>query len=478
MTAFRAGLGRFGRGLRARGPRWLARIGVALAGLALGFALAGRVSHDVGPFRAEVSLAPSLHGGATVRVPPLGALNLRAYRGPIGLRVELTQLREAEAQRLLRDPAQLAEVGDRAADDVQSAVVWLAVQATLAGLVGAALLSFLVFRVPREPAFSVGIALVLVVAVAGVGALTWSPHKLTEPRYTGLLANAPVLVGDARSLVSRFDIYRKELGSLITNTSKLYGAVSTLPAYQPDKSTIRVLHVSDLHLNPSAFNVISSVEKQFKPDLVVDTGDLTDFGTEPETRYVQQISRLRIPYLFVRGNHDSARTAAAVAREPNAVVLHGIRPVHVDGLSIVGTSDPRFTPDKDTRDDTASTQKVRSAGRQLASLVGRMKDPPDITMLHDPASAPPLAGKVPLVLAGHLHKRESLHLGTTLVLVEGSTGGAGLRGLQKEKPTPLECSMLYFDAGTHQLEAYDDITLGGLGESQVMIQRHVLTHPR
>jgi hypothetical protein len=107
----------------------------------------------------------------------------------------------------------------------------------------------------------------------------------------------------------------------------------------------------------------------------------------------------------------------------------------------------------------------------LAKLV---KDKPDITMVHDPASATPLRDKVPLVLAGHLHHREERTLGRTKVLVEGSTGGAGMRGLQKEKPTPLECSVLYFDAGTHKLEAYDNITLGGLGQTEATIQRHVV----
>ena len=50
----------------------------------------------------------------------------------------------------------------------------------------------------------------------------------------------------------------------------------------------------------------------------------------------------------------------------------------------------------------------------------------------------------------------------TRLLVEGSTGGAGLRGLEKEKATPLTLSVLYFDE-THALKAYDDIQLGGTG---------------
>ena len=82
-------------------------------------------------------------------------------------------------------------------------------------------------------------------------------------------------------------------------------------------------------------------------------------------------------------------------------------------------------------------------------------------------------GKARLLLAGHRHHREQKQDDGTLLLVEGSTGGAGLRGLEGEKPTPLECSILYFDAESHQLQAWDDVTLGGLGATSVTVERHL-----
>ena len=454
--------------------RWAGIVLVALAGAAIGLLIGGNVTHDVGPFQARLSLIGSVHGGIAVHVPPLGDLTTKAYAGPLRLKVELNQLRQPQAQELLKDPAKLASLEDDAADDMQAAVIRLIVQSVLTAVAGAALLTALVYRRRRQSLIAAGVATGLMVVIAGVGALTWSTRALTEPRYTGLLTNAPALVGNARDVVNRFDVYRKELAGLITNTSRLYAAVSTVPTYEPDKSTIRVMHVSDLHLNPSAFNVMASVEKEFKVNFIVDTGDITDFGTTPETSFVNRIHSLRVPYVYIRGNHDSARTAAAVGRQPNAIILDGTRPVTVKGLTIIGTRDPRFTPDKETRDDNASDSKIQSAGRDLAALVSTMRTVPDIAMVHDPASAIPLKDKVPLVLAGHLHHREDRMLDKTKVLVEGSTGGAGLRGLEHEKATPLECSVLYFDAGTHKLEAYDNITLGGIGETEATIQRHVV----
>ena len=67
--------------------------------------------------------------------------------------------------------------------------------------------------------------------------------------------------------------------------------------------------------------------------------------------------------------------------------------------------------------------------------------------------------------------------GGTLLFVQGSTGGAGLRALQSTPPTPLDCAVLYFDRATHHLQAWDDITLAGLGGAEVQIQRHLVTIP-
>jgi predicted MPP superfamily phosphohydrolase len=467
------------RGLRAAAPpplrRWAARIAVAFTGAALGLMLGAHTTAKVGPFDANLSLRPSLSGGSVVRIPPLGSLELRTHDGPLRLDVELQRLRQTEAQELLRDPGRLQGIGDEASHDVRDAVTWLGIKAALCALAGAGALSLVVYRRRlREPFVAAGMTVVFLGVTAGGAYGSWRPEAISEPKYTGLLTNAPALVGDARTIVNRFDAYREELAGLITNVSKLYAATTTLPTFRPTDTTIRVLHVSDLHLSPTAYSVIKSVVQQFKVDVVVDTGDLTDWGSEPETRFVQGIRSLGVPYVYVRGNHDSARTATAVRSQPNAIVLSGGQPVTVKGLTFAGTGDPRFTPDKETRDDDASAEKVQSAGEELARIVQYLPKPPDVTLLHDPLSAIPLKDKVPLVLAGHVHKKEAERLGNTLVLVEGSTGGAGLRGLQGEEPTPIECSVLYFDSKTHALQAYDDLTLGGLGQTEATIERHLV----
>jgi hypothetical protein len=241
-----------------------------------------------------------------------------------------------------------------------------------------------------------------------------------------------------------------------------------------------------MHLNPAAWQLIRTIVEQFNIDVIVDTGDMTDWGSEPEASFVASIALLKKPYVFIRGNHDSAVTAAAVDRQPNTTVLNNSI-TNVAGLTIAGIGDPRFTPDKSTAPAGGGltgldANKVIGSGEQLATTIRQSAQPVNIAMVHDPASAGPLSGVVPLVLAGHVHERRISRLPETpdgkptLLLVEGSTGGAGLRGLEGEKPTPLTMSVLYFDR-QKRLQAYDDIRVAGTGESQVNLERHVIPDP-
>ncbi|HJX85913.1 MAG TPA: hypothetical protein VJ277_00005, partial [Gemmatimonadales bacterium] len=116
-------------------------------------------------------------------------------------------------------------------------------------------------------------------------------------------------------------------------------------------------------------------------------------------------------------------------------------------------------------------------GIRLASALRdqeRAGTPVDIAVAHDPNAARETDGTVPLVLAGHVHHRvnELLKLGTRLK-VEGSTGGGGLRAVQNQKPEKVRASVLYLDRTTRRLQAWDEITLGGLGLTTAEVSRHL-----
>jgi predicted phosphodiesterase len=231
-----------------------------------------------------------------------------------------------------------------------------------------------------------------------------------------------------------------------------------------------VLQVADIHLNPAAWEVIRSVSQQFAVQVIVDSGDISDHGTTAERRFVSAIKGLRVPYVYVRGNHDSMGIQQAVGAEPNAVVLDAGQVHTVAGLRFIGEGDPRFTPDQSV--DAVGESTEAEAGRVLAGAAAAASPRPDIAVVHDPVMGRQLDGAVPLVLAGHLHRRSTQVLAAgTRLFIQGSTGGAGLRALEGEAPTPIECTVFYFDAATKALQAWDDVTLGGLGLTSAQINR-------
>jgi hypothetical protein len=190
---------------------------------------------------------------------------------------------------------------------------------------------------------------------------------------------------------------------------------------------------------------------------------------------LDQIGRLRVPYVWVRGNHDSMRIQEAVATQPNTIVLDGDAR-NVVGLRIWGLGDPRYTPDKSqpVGKDVERDQAEAAAPALAAALRADIPPAVDVVVVHDARLAALAGGLTPLILAGHTHEPRQSALGRTLLLVEGSTGGAGLRSLRGVTPEPLTCSVLYFNAATKALVAYDRITVDGLGQTGVRIQRHVV----
>jgi predicted MPP superfamily phosphohydrolase len=489
--------GRVARSPWTRRIRIGAAVGlVSIGGVVIGVMLFAHTAVNVGPFHAQMSITPSFGGGTEVDIPPLGSLHLASHDGPIHLKVDLGSLDQSRTEALIDDPTAISAAGQSAVDDVTGGVLRLALRALGAGLATALLLSALIFRNIRRTAWAGVTALVVAGGSLGLAAGTVRPDSISEPRYEGLLVNAPAVVGDARRIADNYGRYADQLQQIVTNVSRIYTTVSNLPAFEPAANTTRILHVSDLHLNPASWGLIRTVVKQWDIDAVVDTGDIVDWGSSAETQYVANVGQIGVPYIYVRGNHDSTAIQAAVGRQKNAIVLDD-SVTTVDGLTIAGIGDPQFTPDKSetpaAADDPGSSPLLLS-GEQLVATIRKSPTKVDIAMVHDPAMAQPLSGVVPLVLAGHLHKREVSMLPApgpaaspspgpsptattpppaTRLLVEGSTGGAGLRGLENDKATPLALSVLYFDE-KHDLKAYDDIELGGTGQSQVSMQRKVI----
>ncbi|MEV7361426.1 metallophosphoesterase [Streptomyces sp. NPDC003328] len=455
--------------------RALGMVAVVLLGAWLGLLIVGNVRVPVGPMNTTMTLRPSLSGGTKINVSPLGALELDSHRAPVRLDVNVDQLDPDRAQALVDHPERISGLQEEIAHDVEHGTLDLAVRSGVAVVAGAGALGLAVYRRPRRALAAGGLALTLLAASGATAWATWNPKSVLEPRFSGLLSSAPSVVGNARSIVTEFNVYQEELARLVTNVTKLYDVTSTLPAYDPDPTTIRVLHVSDIHLNPASWKIIASLVEQYKINVIVDSGDTMDHGTTAENGFLDPISDLGAPYVWVRGNHDSRATQRYLEGMKNVHVLDDGKAVSVAGLRFAGIGDPQFTPDRSVEPGGERTEEL--AGARLAAALTDQKaagTPVDIAIAHEPTAARGTDGAVPLVLAGHLHHEgtEIMKYGTRL-RIEGSTGGSGLRAVEHKYPAPIEASVLYLDRDTHRLQAWDEIKLGGLGQTTAEVSRHL-----
>jgi predicted phosphodiesterase len=452
-----------------------AAVVLGLAGGWLGLMLGGTVHHEVGPLATSMRVLPAWGGGTTVAIPPLGELVLDTHGGPLGVHARLVGVDVEEARAIMQDPQQLAGLRKQAEGDLRWELTMAALRSMLAAVLGGAALSLLAMRRVRTTLLAGASAATAMVAAGALAFTTWNPASLAEPRYTGLLASAPSVVGDADRIVNDFSMYGDQLARLVENVTGLYAVTSSLPILPQDRDVVRVMHVSDLHLAPQAWDVMRTVREKYDVDVIVDSGDITDHGSKPENRYLQEIRHLRAPYVWVRGNHDSLVTERAMRRIDNVVVLDGT-PRKVKGLTFLGAGDPTFTPDKSLglSEEALADFKVQTVEdlAETAEAAGGV----DISVFHDPEPVGLLDGLTDISLAGHQHYRKVTRGDEgTWFMKQGSTGGSGLRALEPEQePSRIELSVLYVDRESGELLAYDDISLGGLGLASAEIDRQVV----
>jgi hypothetical protein len=124
----------------------------------------------------------------------------------------------------------------------------------------------------------------------------------------------------------------------------------------------------------------------------------------------------------------------------------------------------------------AENNTADAVAAQAVSLanVAKRDGAVDVIVYHDPTVGALFDGAAPLVLSGHMHRRAlDVYSSGTRVMTQGTTGGASFHGVDEDEPVPIELSVLYLDRTTQELQAWDDITLGGLGLTSAEIERHI-----
>jgi predicted phosphodiesterase len=280
------------------------------------------------------------------------------------------------------------------------------------------------------------------------------------------------LLGPVEQATGKLQDFTDELSRVVGGAARVYGSINDFPG--STSGEIRVLHISDIHDSTQGMEFARELAKSFNVDFVVDTGDITSFGTPAENIITSSIPSFGVPYVFVRGNHDSFGLQEAISRLDNVTVLDG-NATTIDGLEIYGRGDPAFTPNKlAALDDAQVAAAQRAEAPTVDAEVAALPRPPDIVAVHDDRMTQGLAGAVRLVISGHFHITKSYVVRGTQYLQVGSTGGAGANVFTEAGGIPLQAQILSFVPGSPpSLIAYDDIQQSPVTGS-LTVTRHLV----
>lgn len=482
------------RRLRACGRfvgRWLAVVAVGLLGGWVGWLLAPAASTTIGPLELDIEIRPAINAQTYVEMPPFGSISFDLYDAPFAVQATVENVNLEEAETLIQSADALKTLEEEVPSAVIGGLLRAGAWVLVGTLLGAGIAGYLVFRSTTR---SLATVTVVVIAIASMGvsaAATARPQSMNEPKFSGLISRAPYIAQQGLDALDRLESYRSGIADIVQSVSTLYTISEQLPTLPKDSDIVTVLHISDIHLNPLAFDVTKELTEQFGVDFIIDTGDITSWGTSYESETLSQIAGLEVPYVFITGNHDSPETAKVVASQPNAIVLDN-SVTTVAGITIAGIADPRYLPDDNSGSGSAFAVG-KAAVEQAASTLARIIEkydaehedaPVQIAAVHDASRSQPLDGVVPLILSGHMHTRSTTVMEDgTMMMVQGSTGGAlatsnGFASVADGDPVQLDATLLYFTktgdrAG--ELIAYDEVTVGGLGLASINLQRTIVT---
>lgn len=182
-------------------------------------------------------------------------------------------------------------------------------------------------------------------------------------------------------------------------------------------TAIRLLFVSDIH-GRNQYELMKEIIDRNTITAVIDTGDIVNFGRSEEleiTKMTQGIESLGVPYLFVRGNHDSLgpndfSLTERLAREAENVIL--LQPddstfnvANLGGYSVAGLDSQGYNYGSEVADLATAHQPY--VARFNEAIEGQQID---LTLGHDPV----LTEHLPGILKAHGHTHQPSFDGKTI----------------------------------------------------------------
>lgn len=437
----------------------IASILLTIMGMMLFISLFGQMTFSIEALQFRMSVEFTDRGLTRVEIPPLGVISAHTHITPVKIIVRLENIDfESLKEFISRSPEQEKIIAGARKEIRQVLTIYVIKLLGLAAL-GGAFGMFLLRRkgiIPLVKGAIGGLSLALVL-LAGTY-FTFDTGEFQNPRYEGVLRAAPWMVNLAEEALGKIESLSRKMQVVATNLYDLYEQIDRLKPLQKTENDIRVLHVSDLHNNPAGIEFVQGVARLFDVHLIIDTGDISDYGTPLEALLLDRLKTIDRPYMFVPGNHDSPDIVNGIRQIPGVTLLDGM--TEFNGLHIMGFPDPAsysFSVIPPGMDDIP--EYVDQIKEKLARATGNV----NIVAVHNNRIAERLAGQAPVIIFGHNHLLAIEEKENSILINAGTSGASGLRGLQSFK-SPYSVVLLHFRPvdGEMKLVAADTINVKNL----------------
>ncbi len=421
---------------------WRYLLGAVVGGL-LAVSLLSATPYVMGPFHVVVRASGPGSGITEVRLPPLGTVRAATHSGIVDLVLSLERV-DVDLLSLVPgldpDAGVIAGLSRDAESVFRLFVVRLLLLAFLGGMLGARVVGI---RTWRTLATGGLVAMLLVGAMVGLAFVSYDTTAFSSPQYTGILNTAPWLIDALTESLGEVRDVDERLGRVSENIYRLFRGIEALEPLPQVAGDMRVLVISDIHNSPVGVSLVVSLVGAFGVDLVLDAGDLTDFGTAMEGDIVSGIRDLGVPYVLAPGNHDAPVLIDQIEDYPNVFILTG-QTLLIDGLAILGSPDPAaasFSPAIPTG------LELDDQVNQLAGALAGGTLRPFFLVAHNPLVAREFLGQVPVVVAGHTHRVLVREERGSLYLNPGTTGAAGIRGIEALSDQVYTALLVHLSSG-------------------------------
>lgn len=429
-------------------------------GLALfAFTLSAHSSFSVGPVKVGAAFHPGV-GRTSLALPPFGSVDAATHSAPVRVELRLEDVEIAEVQRWVNEGVPDADSLAVMRSQLMRGVWLTYTLGVLVALLTCGLVLLAAKVRPRHAAVATATLLVTMLSVGAWAQAGFDEAAFAQPTFRGALTYAPGIVATVQERLVTVGELQEKVRAVAGDLASYYGTPQVFASGGAMPGTIRVLHVSDTHLDPVGAELAVQLAEAFDVDFTIHTGDINIYGTAVEASAAVATLDTSRPLVFVPGNHDSPAISSALSALDNVTVLENTSTVVAD-LRVFGVPDPvsrgfSVEPDKSQMDPLAE-----QAAAMLRRSIVTTGLTPDIIALHNPVMQNPFAGMAPIVLSGHTHTPALDYRDETWWLNAGTTGGIAFGGPEGAQ-TAYSAAVLYFsESPPHALVAIDRIEVNG-----------------